>query len=645
MDDVFVLLDDCQATAQQPRSRLYQGLVREHRCTDARSLDSFWQQVERDQQAGLHAALLIDYEWGSKLQQAGLSALPPNDASALRVLMFARLQHLSSEQVAQWLADSDGGADGSGEGEGKADGNPANPPSPAGVCGLHTDMQPAHFADGIARIQQRIAAGETYQVNYTLRMHGLQYGSPVALYRRLRAMQPVPFGMLAKLPGSDALHWVLSRSPELLVQNRSGQLTTRPMKGTAARLPDRVVDQQQAQWLQNDAKNRAENVMIVDLLRNDLGRIAVTGSVRVPQLFSIESYTTVHQMTSTVTAQLRTDVAFPDVLRALFPCGSITGAPKLHTMDIIAALEPSPRGLYCGAIGWLDAPKAGKKTGDFCLSVAIRTLLLGQEQDGRRPLTLGVGSGVVMDSDAAAEWAETQSKAHFLTTLAFTANPGFTLFETMRVASGRIHHLRQHLQRLGHSAAALGFRYDEGVLRLALQHHLQHHLHTLENTRTYRLRLDLAWDGSHTLQSAAIPPLPNGPALLVLSTKPVPPQQAVLLNHKTSLRSDYDRAIQQATAHGAFDAVFLNAEGQVCEGARSNLLVRLGSVWYTPPLSSGVLRGVLRSRLLARFKHIREKTLALDEVLSADQVIVCSALRGLQHAHWLKGVDGQVVRV
>ena len=633
MDDVFVLLDDCQATAQQPSSRLYQGFVREHRCTDARSLDSFWLQVERDQQAGLHAALLIDYEWGSKLQQAGLSALPPNDASALRVLMFARLQHLSSEQVEQWLADCDGDTEGSGE----VDGNTANAPSPAGVCGLHTDVEPARFADGIAHIQQRIAAGETYQVNYTLRMHGLQYGSPLALYRRLRAMQPVPFGMLAKLPTSAALHWVLSRSPELLAQNRSGQLTTRPMKGTAVRLPDRVADQQQAQWLQNDAKNRAENVMIVDLLRNDLGRIAVTGSVRVPQLFSIESYTTVHQMTSTVSAELRADVAFPEVLRALFPCGSITGAPKLHTMGIIAALEPSPRGLYCGAIGWLDAPRADRKTGDFCLSVAIRTLLLRQEQDGRRHLTLGVGSGVVMDSEATAEWAETQSKAHFLTTL----NPGFTLFETMRVASGRIRQLRQHLQRLGRSAEALGFRCDGRVLRLALQEHL----YTLENTRVYRLRLDLAWDGSHTLQSTELPPLPSGPALLVLSATPVQRQQALLLNHKTSLRSDYDRAIQKATVHGAFDAVFVNAQGQVCEGARSNLFVRLGSAWYTPPLSSGVLRGVMRSRVLARFKHIREMPLLLDDVLSVDQIVLCSALRGLQHAHWLKGAAGQVLRV
>ncbi|MCX8520408.1 MAG: chorismate-binding protein [Rhodoferax sp.] len=644
MDDVFVLLDDCQATVHHPSSRLYQGFVREHRCTDARSLNTLWQQVERDQQAGLHAALLIDYEWGSKLQQAGLCALPPNDASALRVLMFARLHHLSSGQVEQWLTDCDAGA----------------VPSPAGVSGLHSDVTQASFSAAIARIHRLIAAGETYQVNYTVRMHGMQYGSPLALYRRLRAMQPVPYGMLARLPATDtpiatatatattstasasaALHWVLSRSPELLVQNRSGQLTTRPMKGTALRLADQEADQRQAAWLQNDAKNRAENVMIVDLLRNDLGRIAVTGSVRVPRLFSIESYATVHQMTSTVTAELRADVAFPEVLRALFPCGSITGAPKLHTMDTIAALETSPRGLYCGAIGWLDAPKAGDKTGDFCLSVAIRTLLLGQEQGGHRRLTLGVGSGVVMDSDAATEWAETQSKAHFLTALAFTSNPGFTLFETMRVTSGRIRHLHQHLHRLGQSAAALGFRCDVPLLRLALQAHL----HTLENSRVYRLRLDLAWDGSHTLQSAALPPLPNGPALLVLSTKPVPPQQAVLLNHKTSLRSDYDSAIEQATAHGAFDAVFVNAQGQVCEGARSNLLARLGCAWYTPPLSSGVLRGVMRSRVLARFKHIHEKPLLLDEVLSAEQIIVCSALRGLQHAHWLKGADGEVVRV
>ncbi|WP_342617987.1 aminodeoxychorismate synthase component I [Rhodoferax sp. GW822-FHT02A01] len=627
MDDVFVLLDDCDATAQSPTSRLYSGFVHERRCTDAQSLDAFWQLVQTDQQAGLHAALFIDYEWGSKLQQAGLAALAQDDASALRVFLFRSLQHLCADAVSQWLAQREG----------------CDAPGAAGVCDLQSSVTPERFASDIARIRDLISRGETYQVNYTLRMQGSQYGSPVALYRRLRSMQPVAFGALACLPGSkdggtdqDA-QWVISASPELFLRHHVGQLTARPMKGTAARLQDVEADQQQARWLQHDTKNRAENVMIVDLLRNDLGRISSIGSVRVPHLFSIETYTTVHQMTSTVTSTLRDGVGFAEVLRALFPCGSITGAPKLHTMDLIADLESSPRGLYCGAIGWIDAPKAHAAMGDFCLSVAIRTLTLGAAQAGRRPVTLGVGSGVVLDSDAHTEYAETQAKARFLTAM----DPGFTLFETMRVSHGRIHHLNHHRRRLQGSAEALGFRMDEQDMDEVLQQKLA----TLEPTQQYRMRLDLCHDGSMTVQHAALPPLALGPARLVLSDTLLPPHETALLMHKTSLRSGYDAAIRKAVALDAFDTIFVNALGELSEGARSNLLIQSNGRWYTPPLASGVLRGVMRTRLLERCPHITEKVLHLQDALSAQALMVCSALRGLQRAQWVRDATGDVQRV
>ena len=334
---------------------------------------------------------------------------------------------------------------------------------------------------------------------------------------------------------------------------------------------------------------------------------------------------------------LRAGLRFPAVLRALFPCGSITGAPKVHTMDLIADLEREPRGLYCGAIGWIDAPTAASAAGDFCLSVAIRTLLLGPQQQGRRAATLGVGGGIVLDSEAGDEFAETQAKARFLTQM----DPGFTLFETMRVSHGRVRHLAQHLQRLQASAHSLGFRYVRGDV----QRELSRTLLALDASQCYRLRLDLHQDGRMHCTHAPLIALPAGPAGLVLSASALPTQESALLNHKTALRTGYDSAIQKAMAQGAFDTVFVNEHGKVTEGARSNLFAKIQGRWYTPPLASGVLNGVQRQRLLERCSTIAETALTLQEVLDAEALVVCSALRGLQRAAWLRDAQGQVIRV
>jgi para-aminobenzoate synthetase/4-amino-4-deoxychorismate lyase len=629
LDDVFVLLDDCHATMAALTSRLYSGYVREHCCTDPHALDMLWQCVADDQRSGLHATVFADYEWGAKLQKAGLKNVTANDPSALRVLMFSTLERLSADATALWLAQQDG----------------CDAPSPAGICDLQSSVDTQRFEADVERIHELIRRGETYQVNYTLRMKGSQYGKPLALYRRLRAAQPVAFGALALLPPrSDAVDdaacvkgtWVLSSSPELLVRNTANQLTTRPMKGTAARHADQTEDQQRAYWLIHDVKNRAENVMIVDLLRNDLGRISETGSVKVPKLFAVETYKTVHQMTSTVTSTLREGADFPEVLRALFPCGSITGAPKLHTMDLIGSLESSPRGLYCGAIGWYDMPTPQSPTGDFCLSVAIRTIVLGTESAGRRHAVLGVGNGIVMDSKTNEELAEVRTKMRYLTTM----DPGFTLFETMRVSQGQVRNLKHHMQRLRTSALALGFALREEAVHDALAKQLL----SLETNRSYRLRLDLQHDGRIGLQTSLLTPLPAGPAPLLLAAGPLPAPESALLNHKTSLRSTYDAAIQKTIAHQAFDTIFLNEQAEVTEGARSSLFVKMDDRWWTPPLSSGVLPGVLRQRLLQRFPQICEKVLKLDDVKSAQQLLVCSALRGLQRAQWLRDLNGELLR-
>jgi para-aminobenzoate synthetase/4-amino-4-deoxychorismate lyase len=395
MNDVFALLDDCHATRGEPLSRLYTGFEREHRCVDPLTLDAVWAEVDADLRAGLHAVLLADYEWGAKLMKAGHALLPASDASSLRVLMFRSLARLSSDEVDAWLASR------SGEGA-------------CGVTNLVPSVDRPGFTQAIERIHEAIRAGETYQVNYTYRLHGEAYGSPVALYRRLRARQPVAYGALMALP--DATH-VLSCSPELFLRHDAGLLTARPMKGTAPRIAAPESDSETARLLSLDIKNRAENLMIVDLLRNDLGRIAQTGSVKVPALFAIEPYATLFQMTSTVNARVRPDVGFAELLRAVFPCGSITGAPKHHTMELIAELESTPRGLYCGAIGWIDAPRRPERLGDFCFSVAIRTLTLGAAERGLRPARLGIGAGIVLDSRADDEFEECLLKARFLTGL------------------------------------------------------------------------------------------------------------------------------------------------------------------------------------------------------------------------------------
>jgi para-aminobenzoate synthetase/4-amino-4-deoxychorismate lyase len=417
--DCFALLDDRNATAAQPTSRLYTGFVREHRCTDPATLDETWAAAENDLRKGLHAVVLADYEWGAKLLRAGHAALPPGDTSSLRLLMFERLAKLSREQTDACLQARDGVS------------------GAAGVTGLRASVDRTAFHRATHQIHEAIRAGETYQVNYTYRLDGLAYGSPVALYRRLRARQPVPYGAFIALPpephapGSAVRH-VLSCSPELFLRHDGGVLTARPMKGTAPRARTTEGDSEMARWLAEDMKNRAENLMIVDLLRNDLGRIARVGSVRVPDLFTIETHPTLFQMTSTVQARLASELSFADLLRATFPCGSITGAPKHHTMELIAELESTPRGLYTGAIGWVDAPPDDARCGDFCLSVAIRTLTLGESHNGLAPARLGIGAGIVIDSEADAEYEECLLKARFLTGL----DTGLPRFEptTMPVA-------------------------------------------------------------------------------------------------------------------------------------------------------------------------------------------------------------------
>ncbi len=640
MPSAFALLDDHGATAERPSSRLYSGFVREHRCVDAASLDAIWARVEADLRAGLHAVVLADYEWGAQLLDIASARPSVGDAPALRVLMFGELQRLSRAEADAWLdaQAADHGA--------------------AGVMHQQADTDLSTFTEAIERIHEAIRAGETYQVNHTYRLHAQAYGSPVALYRRLRARQPVAFGAFIELPAApgDQPSHVLSCSPELFLRHEAGALTTRPMKGTAARADSPAADLDAAQRLALDPKARAENLMIVDLLRNDLGRIALTGSVRVSELFAVEPYASMFQMTSTVHAQVRPDVGFGDVLRAVFPCGSITGAPKHHTMALIAQLERSPRGLYCGAIGWVEAPQGDARLGDFCLSVAIRTLTLGAPHGGLRAARLGVGAGIVLDSRATDEFEECALKGRFLTGL----DPGFELFETMRASARGVALLDRHLARLARSAQALGFAFDRVAALALIEGCLSGSAAqageasglagtaaagattATSGSAPHRLRLSLAHDGQLALTHGALAALsvaaitsPHqlaaaGDAVgLLIATQRLSDANP-LAEHKTTLRQHYDDGVRAAEQAGAFDSLFFTEDGRLVEGGRTSVFVKLDGRWFTPPITDGALPGVCRATVLEDPAwRATERTVRLDDLMRADSLVVCNALRGV----------------
>jgi len=616
--EAFVLLDDATATAGQAASRLYTGFVREGVLPAGSNVVQIDAMLADGWRRGWHATLFAPYEFGGPLVGAPVhtgTGLPFHDG-ALRLLWFRQLQRMDTQGVAAWLAAQ------------------AKDQSPAGMMNVASDTSREAFDESIARIHQWIEAGDTYQVNFTQRLRFSAFGDPMALFAALRAAQPVPFAALACLPGDG---WVLSLSPELFVSHDGhGHLLTRPMKGTAPRSGDPARDAEAAAALAADDKNRAENVMIVDLLRNDLGRVAQPGSVSVPERFAVQPFGAVLQMTSTVTATARAGTALSELLAALFPCGSITGAPKRRTMQIIAELEAAPRGLYTGAIGWLDAPVAADSgIGPFALSVAIRTLVLAAPAaDGLRAGEMGVGGGIVHDSVAADEFAECGWKARFLT----RHDPGFTLFETMRAEDGRCLRPERHLSRLAASAAAFGFAFDLAATRDAVQ---------AEAARlgagTWRLRMSVNKAGALTFASGALAPLGASPVMVDLAAEPLAHADP-LRRHKTSARAIFDAGWQAAERDGCFDRLFFNTRGELLEGGRSSVFVKVDGRWLTPPLSADILPGVMRAVMLeegdALFDTPASEAVITRAMLArAESIVVVNALRGAMPAKLKPSVD------
>ena len=471
------------------------------------------------------------------------------------------------------------------------------------------------YLKNIAAIKAHIHAGDVYQINYTGAVTFDYDGPPFLLYQGLRRRQRVAYGAFLNL---DAHRQVLSCSPELFFRRQGDRMVTRPMKGTVRRGRTYDEDEQLRAWLACDEKSRAENLMIVDLLRNDLSRCCVPGSVRVPALFTTERYETLFQMTSTVEGRLQEGIRYADLFRALFPCGSVTGAPKVRAMQIIHALEAHPRGPYCGAIGFIAPDRRA------VFSVAIRTLTL---DEGRG--AMGTGSGIVWDSDPGDEYEECLLKARFLTDMQVppAARRDFSLIETMRYDGG-LPLLDLHLARLQASALYFGFEYDDAAVRALIQERTAR----LGPGDRCKVRLLLAHDGRATLTMDALhEAVPREPVRLMRATPRVDPSD-VFFYHKTTHRRLYEETYQAARQAGFDEAYFCNDRGEVTEGSRTNLFIRQGDRLLTPPISSGLLAGVYRQHLLATRPEASEQILYEDDLRTATAVYVCNAVWGLREA-------------
>jgi para-aminobenzoate synthetase/4-amino-4-deoxychorismate lyase len=443
----------------------------------------------------------------------------------------------------------------------------------------------------LSRIKEEIAEGNTYQVNYTYDCHIQTPLAPLELYEMLRPHQTTPYTAFIE----NRYESILSFSPELFFELDGTTIRAKPMKGTAKRGKDSAEDETNRQFLQDDAKNRSENVMIVDLLRNDLGKVAIPGSVTVKNLFEVETHKTVHQMTSEIVATLKDQTALWEIFLALFPCGSVTGAPKRSTMQIIDALERGTRGVYCGAIGFLQP-------GHATFSVPIRIL---QRTCNETAYRYRVGSGIVWDSDIRAEWLETQTKTAFL-------KGDFQILETIRISNGALLYGAEHFTRMEQSAKALGFQYNtpsltqlqqpDGILRLLLSRDgtLTTETHPYDETKSTRIQIA-------TIRITSFDPM---------------------LQHKTTYRPWYLSTLEKIRQGLVFDEIFVNEQGAFTEGARSNLFVQLKGILYTPPLSCGLLNGILRQKMLDEGTCV-EQTLFLDDLHNAERIFCGNSVRGL----------------
>ena len=556
-------------------------------CEEPSDWAEVMERVSHGVRSGLHAAGFLSYELGYALEPVLVPLMPKNRQMPLLWFgLFEAPQRLDASELGEWL--------GTGS---------------YGLTNLRTSIDEERYGHDFHRVLSYIAAGDIYQANYTLRYLFDFEGDPRALYAELRRRQRVAHGGYIRTGNLD----MLSLSPELFFHKDGERIVGKPMKGTAPRAPTLAGDRMVAAELAVDEKSRAENLMIVDLIRNDFARLAETGSVKVPELFAVETYRTLHQMTSTVEARLRPGTSIIDLVQALFPCGSITGAPKIRAMEIIRELETGSRDIYTGSLAHF-APD-----GSAHLNVAIRTIVI---RNGKG--VMGIGSGLVADSDLGSEWKECLLKGDFLT----RRQEPFLLFETMRWEPGEGYVLlAEHLDRLRQSAEYFLYPYPAAQIERVLAE-----LESGFSSGPQRVRLTLSEDGEVGATHAALPAAGNAvPWRFVLSAHRTAAGDPYLF-HKTTRRAFYDAEFARATANGRADeVVFLNSRDELTEGSRTNLFLEIGGRLLTPPLSSGLLPGTLRRALIEDGKA-EERLLRREDIDRAERIFLGNSVRGLVEA-------------
>ncbi len=582
----FILLECCRAGAEDSASYLFRNAVEVISCRETWQVEAALTRAEEALASGYWLAGYLAYEAGYAFERIAGAPLPDMP------LVWLGIYTSPSDCLCPVAADS---VIRSADAEIEA----------------RFNLSRERYAADLASIKELIAAGETFQINYTGRLDFEYTGSPAELYDQLRRSQPVPYSAFMRCGKLD----IPSFSPELFFRLGRESIVCKPMKGTAPRGRTVMEDTAVAEWLAADAKSRAENVMIVDLMRNELERICLSGSVVVPELLTLERHPTLWQMTSTVAGRLREDILAPDIFRALFPCGSVTGAPKVRSMQIIADLERAPRGIYTGAIGWISPRRQG------VFSVAIRTLTLdrcsGQGE-------MGAGGGIVWDSVAEDEYRECLLKGRFLS----SRLPEFHLLETMLWERDKgFVWLAEHLQRLEASAGYFDFLFSRERITAKLSQAVKQC-----SSRRLRVRLLLAADGSVEVASSTLHERSSfaDTPVVILSDTSVDSKD-LFLYHKTTNRSLFECELKACRQQGYYETLFLNEREELTQGAISNLFLQFNGRLYTPPLECGLLPGIMRKHLLDTGRAA-ERILYPGDLKAAEQILLTNAVRGCINA-------------
>lgn len=579
MDQPFVLFDDMRPAGSG--ARIFENPIAE---ITAFSIEEVRPALDRLRAAcseGRHAAGFIAYDAAYSLEPKLWALARHDDGPLLWFGLFDGFRELEPKALDAMLGDPAGSR--------------TSRPQPR--------ISRADYLHAGGKVRKHLFAGDFYQANLTFGCAVDVLGKPLAAYARLRRRSQAGWAGVARHPGG----WLLSLSPEQFFTIRGRTIEARPMKGTAPRRSDPLEDRDEITRLAADPKQQAENMMIVDLLRNDLARVAEPGTVEVPELFAVETYPTVHQMVSRVTATLREDVDPVRVLETLFPCGSITGAPKLAAIQALRELEPEPRGAYTGGMGWIEP------NGDASFNVLIRTLQL---RDGESVARLGLGSGLVVDSRLDDEWAECLLKGQFVA----PDETDFDLIETMRFdPESGLADLDRHLDRLEKSASDLQFQFDRHGARNELQ------AATFRRKEPAMVRLLLSPKGSMAIEVKALPQTPAGPVAVAVRPLPVDPAD-FRLRYKTTAKDVLKQVRRDA---GTFEAIFTDPDGRLTEGSYTNLFVERDGKLLTPPLERGLLPGLLRARLIDEGKA-EEADLTVDDLQAG--FFVGNMVRGLMKA-------------